>query len=159
MQGNKKVIHHLNQLLLNELTAINQYFLHARMLQSWGYAALAKHEYDESLDEMRHADQLTQRILMLEGLPNLQKLGTLRIGENVPEILNCDLGMEVEGLDHLRAAISSCEQAQDYVSRELCQSILASEEKHTDWLETQLNLIEKLGEASYLQLQIGSGEG
>lgn len=159
MQGNQEVIHHLNQLLLNELTAINQYFLHSRMLQSWGYAALAKHEYNESLDEMRHADQLTQRILMLQGLPNLQQLGALKIGENVPEILNCDLAMEIAGLNQLRAAISSCEQAQDYVSRELCQSILASEEEHIDWLETQLKLIDHLGCANYLQLQTGSSEG
>ncbi len=157
MQAHEEVIRSLNQILFNELVAINQYFLHSRMLQSWGYEAMAKHEYDESLDEMRHADLLTQRILLLEGLPNLQNLGNLNIGTNVPEIISCDLQLELNARLDLQAAIQCCEEKQDYVSRNLCQSILDSEEEHIDWLETQLSLIDKLGENAYLQAQLSRG--
>jgi len=155
MKGDPKVIQHLNKSLLNELTAINQYFLHARMYRHWGYKELGEHEYKESIDEMKHADKLIERILFLDGLPNLQQLGKLLIGENPKEVMECDLKLEQAALPDLKAAIAYCEQASDYVSRELFENILESEEEHIDWLETQLGLIERLGEANYLQTKLG----
>lgn len=154
MQGNAKIIEHLNRVLKNELTAINQYFLHARMCKNWGFEKLNEHEYHESIDEMRHADQLIERILFLEGLPNVQDLGRLRIGENVPELLAADLALEHDALPDLKAAIADCEQLNDYVSRELLETILTSEEEHVDWLETQLGVIKQVGLENYLQSQI-----
>jgi len=156
MKGDKKIIGHLNKVLFNELTAINQYFLHSRMYRNWGYKELAEHEYKESIDEMKHADRLVERILFLEGLPNLQALGKLLIGETPHEVLKCDLQLELAAHPDLKAAIADCETAGDYVSRELFEDILTSEEEHIDWLETQLGLIDKLGETGYLQQKIGS---
>ena len=156
MKGDAKVIEHLNKSLLNELTAINQYFLHSRMYRNWGYTELAEHEYKESIDEMKHADRLIERILFLDGLPNLQQLGKLFIGEKPAEALACDLRLEKLAVPDLKAAIAYCENVGDYGSRELFVAILESEEEHIDWLETQLGLIDQLGEANYLQTKIGS---
>ena len=154
MQGDKKVIEYLNKALENELTAINQYFLHARMYKNWGYQKLNEKEYHESIDEMKHADQLIERILFLEGLPNLQSLGKLLIGEHPQEMLECDLKLEKLAVPLLREAIAYCESVSDYISRELFEGILESEEEHIDWLETQLGLIEQIGIQNYLQSQL-----
>ncbi len=154
MQGNEQVIKHLNIILKNELTAINQYFLHSRMFKDWGLARIAEYEYGESLDEMRHADKLIERILFLEGLPNLQSLGKLFIGENLAECLNCDLRLERLAHPPLLEAVSYCESVSDYVSREIFESILESEEEHIDFLETQVGLIDKVGIENYTQSQI-----
>ncbi|MCR6624825.1 bacterioferritin [Pseudoxanthomonas japonensis] len=150
MKGDAKVIEYLNKALYNELTAINQYFLHAKMLKNWGFKELAEHEYKESIDEMKHADKLSERILFLDGLPNFQALGKLRIGETPREILECDLLLEQEALPLLREAIAYCESVADYVSRQLFATILDSEEEHIDWLETQLSVIDRIGEPNYL---------
>ena len=151
MKGDEKVIGYLNKALKNELTAVNQYFLHARMYENWGLAELNEHEYKESIDEMKHADALIRRILFLQGLPNLQDIGKLRIGEDPQETLKCDLDLEMDALPLLREAIAHCESCADYVSRDLFGSILDSEEEHVDWLETQLELIDKVGLKNYLQ--------
>ena len=156
MKGDDKVINYLNRALTNELTAINQYFLHSRIYRNWGFTKLDKHERDESIDEMKHADRLIERILFLEGLPNLQDIGKLMIGENVPEILKCDLQLETAALPVLHEAIAFCESARDFVSRELFESILESEEDHIDWLETQLDLIDKIGLQNYMQSQMNA---
>ncbi len=156
MKGHPKVIEHLNKSLLNELTAINQYFLHSRMYKNWGYKELAEHEHHESIDEMKHADRLIERILFLEGLPNLQALGKLLIGETPKEVLECDLKLELHALPDLSAAIADCEKLADYASRDLFKDILKSEEDHIDWLETQLGLINQLGEVAYLQTKVES---
>ncbi|WP_305908837.1 bacterioferritin [Methylomarinum sp. Ch1-1] len=154
MKGDSKVIAFLNQALENELTAINQYFLHARMYKNWGFEKLNEKEYHESIDEMKHADQLIERILFLEGLPNLQSLGKLMIGENPEEMLSCDLKLEQKALPLLREAIEYCEAVKDYISRDIFTHILESEEEHLDWLETQLELIDKIGIENYLQSQM-----
>jgi bacterioferritin len=154
MKGDKKVIEHLNTVLTNELTSINQYFLHARMFRNWGLEKLARHEHEESVDEMKHADRLIERILFLEGLPNLQQLNKLLIGEDVKEALECDLKLEMGALPMLKDAIAYCEGIADYVSRELFEDILESEEEHVDWIETQLDLVAKIGIQNYMQSQI-----
>ena len=154
MKGDPKVVELLNKALGNELIAINQYFLHSRMYKDWGMKNLADYEYHESIDEMKHADSIIERILFLEGLPNLQDLGALRIGENTKEMLNCDLLLELDAIPDLRDGIEYCEKVRDFVSRDLFQSILESEEEHVDWLETQLGLIDKMGMENYVQAQI-----
>ena len=151
MKGDPKVIEHLNRILGNELVAINQYFLHAKMYKDWGLTELAEHEYHESIDEMKHADELVERILFLEGLPNLQDLGKLRIGENTREMLESDLALEYQGRDDLVEAIAYCEQVRDYVSRDLFRRVLDDEEEHIDIIETELGLIDKVGLENYLQ--------
>ena len=154
MKGDKTVIQHLNKQLTNELTAINQYFLHARMLNHWGFGRLGKHEYDESIGEMKHADLLIKRIFMLDGLPNLQDLHKLLIGENVPEILDCDLQLETLSQATVKEAMAYCESDRDYVSRDLFQKILDDTEEHIDYLETQIGLIDQVGIQNYLQSQM-----
>jgi bacterioferritin len=153
LPGDPGVIRYLNAALKNELTSINQYFLHSRMLADWGLSELAKKEYDESVDEMKHADRLIQRILFLGGLPNLQDLGKLLIGEDVTEVLRCDLTLEQRAASELKVAIAHCEDVRDYVSRELLEHILENEEEHVDWLQTQFRLIEQMGIENYVQLQ------
>jgi bacterioferritin len=154
MKADATVIKHLNKALGNELIAINQYFLHSRMFREWGMGKLASKEYEESIDEMKHADELIGRILFLEGLPNLQNLGKLLIGEHTREMLECDLQLEMQALPTLKEGIAYAESVQDYVSRDLLAAILRSEEEHVDWLETQLNLIDRIGIENYQQSMI-----
>lgn len=152
MKGDKKILELLNDALKKELTAVNQYFLHARMLDNWGITKLGKHEYKESIEEMMHADTLIQRILFLDGIPNLQSLGKLMIGENVKEVLECDLKLELDGVKTYREAVAYAEKVKDFVSRDLFAKILADEEGHVDYLETQLNMIKQMGLQNYIQL-------
>ncbi len=158
MKGDAKVIDYLNEALKNELTAINQYFLHSKMLDNWGVSKLAKFEYEESIDEMKHADKLAERILFLDGLPNFQLLGRLKIGESVEEILKADLALEHEALPPLKDGIEYCEKVRDYVTRDLFAEILESEEEHVDTLEKQFDMIERMGIENYVQLQSESAE-
>lgn len=158
MKGSQAVIDALNSVLTKELTAINQYFLHARMLEDWGMNKLGKLEYDASIDEMNHADDLIKRILFLEGLPNLQKLDRVLIGTNIEEVIDCDLKVENAAIPHLKDCIELCEKERDYVSRDLLRSILASEEDHVDWLETQRDLIKKVGLQNFIQSQMTPDE-
>jgi bacterioferritin len=158
MQGDRRVIQQLNKVLTNELTAINQYFLHERLWKNWGFERLAKHEMDESMGEMKHADKLIERIILLDGMPNLQNLNKLGIGETVPEGLNSDLGAERQSREDLLTGISLCEEATDYVSRALLREILKETEEHIDYLESQLSLIDKVGLQNYLQSQMHEGE-
>jgi len=157
MQGDPQVIHHLQAQLKNELTATNQYFLHYRILKHWGFEKLAKKEYEESIGEMKHADRLMERILMLDALPNLQDLGKLLVGEDVPEILDCDLQSERGAQATVKAGIAHCESVRDYVSREILEDILTDTEEHIDWLETQIDLVNRVGLQNYLQSQMGEG--
>ena len=159
MKGDDQVIQHLNETLKNELTAVNQYWLHYRMLDNWGVAKLAEFERHESIDEMKHADRLAERILFLEGLPNFQMLGRLRVGENVEEILKADLELEREAVEQLKVAIAHCESVRDYVSRDLFAEILDNEEDHVDMLEKQFDMIEQMGLQNYVQLQSKAAEG
>ncbi len=160
MKGNPQIVAELNKLLKNELTAINQYFLHARMMKHWGFDRLGHKIYEESIGEMKHADKLIQRILMLDGLPNLQDMGRIAIGENVPEALEADLKLESDARTvHWSTAVAACETAKDYVSREIAVSILEDAEEHIDFLETEIGLIEKVGVQNYLQSQMGEGKG
>ncbi len=159
MKGDEQVIQHLNDTLKNELTAVNQYWLHYRMLDNWGVKRLAEFERHESIDEMKHADRLAERILFLEGLPNFQMLGRLRVGENVEEILRADLELEREALDQLKVAIAHCETVRDFVSRDLFVEILENEEEHVDVLEQQFDMIEQMGLQNYIQLQSKPAEG
>jgi bacterioferritin len=158
MKGNTQIITELNKLLKNELTAINQYFLHARMMKHWGFERLARRIYEESIGEMKHADKLMQRILLLEGLPNLQDLGKIAVGETVPECLSADLKLETVARNDLVKAAAACETAKDFVSREIVVDILEDAEEHIDFLETEISLLEKVGEQNYLQTQIGEGK-
>jgi len=158
MKGDPKVLEFLNAQLKNELTAINQYFLHYRMLKHWGFERLAKKEYEESIGEMKHADRLISRILMLDGLPNLQDLGKLMVGEDVVEVLRCDLALESAAQQTVRDGITHCESVRDYVSRELLEDILSDTEEHIDHLETQLGLVDQVGLQNYLQSQMGEEE-
>jgi bacterioferritin len=158
VRGDPTVIQHLNKILKNELTAINQYFLHARLLRHWGVTKLGHYEYKESIDEMKHADRLIERILFLDGVPNLQDLGKLMIGETVQELLECDLTLEQQAIPDLRDAVAACESVRDYVTRDLLREILESEEEHVDFIETQLGLITRIGIENYIQLQSSSAE-
>ena len=159
MQGDKAIIRRLNAVLTNELTAVNQYFLHARMYENWGFTRLSKITYDESIGEMKHADKLIKRILFLDGLPNLQDLHKLKIGENVPECMTSDLSVEVTGRVDQIAGIKECEAVEDYVTRQILREILTDTEEHIDFLETQLSLVKSLGEQNYLQSALGELEG
>ncbi|MET0240838.1 MAG: bacterioferritin [Sphingobium sp.] len=159
MKGDARVVQYLNEALKNELTAINQYFLHYRMLKHWGVSKLAKYEYSESIDEMKHADRIADRIFFLDGLPNFQDLGRLRIGETVEELLRADLALEMEALPQLKEAIAYCEQVRDFVTRDLFKDILESEEEHVDTIERQFDMIARMGIENYVQLQSEPAEG